>query len=120
MSLQLGKLAGGAGEEDLGKTVDTARREVEAWAHDALQAQADFDFAERRLERADRERSKGGERLSAEALKAASLIYLMALLTALYPVSTVVLARVVLRERFHLLQRVGMAVAIPATVLMVA
>jgi drug/metabolite transporter (DMT)-like permease len=61
---------------------------------------------------------------------AANLLYLLAVreglvsivsvLTALYPVSTVVLARVVLKERFHLLQRVGMAVAIPATVLMVA
>jgi drug/metabolite transporter (DMT)-like permease len=61
---------------------------------------------------------------------AANLLYLLAVreglvsvvsvLTALYPVSTVVLARVVLRERFHVMQRVGMAIAVPATVLMVA
>ncbi len=48
------------------------------------------------------------------------LVSIVSVLTALYPVSTVALARVVLRERFHLLQRVGLAVAIPATVLMVA
>lgn len=60
---------------------------------------------------------------------AANLLYLLAVrdglvtvvsvLAALYPVSTVVLARVVLRERFHRMQRVGMAIAIPATILLV-
>jgi drug/metabolite transporter (DMT)-like permease len=48
------------------------------------------------------------------------LVSVVSVLAALYPVSTVVLARVVLGERFHLLQRVGMAVAVPATILMVA
>jgi drug/metabolite transporter (DMT)-like permease len=46
------------------------------------------------------------------------LLTVVSVLTALYPVSTVALARVVLRERFHFAQRVGMAIAIPATVLM--
>ena len=46
------------------------------------------------------------------------LLSVVSVLTALYPVSTVVLARVVLRERFAPMQRVGMAVAIPAAVLM--
>ena len=40
------------------------------------------------------------------------------MLTALYPVSTVVLARVVLKERFLSLQRVGMALALVAVVLL--
>ena len=46
------------------------------------------------------------------------VLSVLSVLTALYPVSTVVLARVVLRERFAPMQRVGMAVAIPAAVLM--
>lgn len=59
---------------------------------------------------------------------AANLLYLLAvrdgllsvvsILAALYPVSTVVLARVVLKERFVAVQRVGMALAIPATILL--
>ena len=48
------------------------------------------------------------------------LVSIVSVLAALYPVSTVVLARVLLKEQFHLLQRVGMAIAIPATILMVA
>jgi uncharacterized membrane protein len=59
---------------------------------------------------------------------AANLLYLLAVrrgllsvvsvLTALYPVSTVVLARIVLRERFLRVQRLGMALAVVATVLL--
>lgn len=59
---------------------------------------------------------------------AANLVYLLAVrqgllsvvsvLSALYPVTTVVLARIVLRERYATQQRVGMLLAIPATVLM--
>jgi drug/metabolite transporter (DMT)-like permease len=45
------------------------------------------------------------------------LLSVVSVLVALYPVSTVVLARVVLRERFTRLQRVGMALALPATIL---
>jgi drug/metabolite transporter (DMT)-like permease len=45
------------------------------------------------------------------------LLSVVSVLAALYPVSTVVLARVVLRERFTGLQRIGMALALPATVL---
>lgn len=46
------------------------------------------------------------------------LLSVVAVLISLYPVSTVVLARFVLRERFVPLQRVGMALAIPAAVLL--
>lgn len=59
---------------------------------------------------------------------AANVLYLLAIregllsvvsvLSSLYPVSTVVLARVVLRERYAMLQRVGMAIALPAAILM--
>jgi drug/metabolite transporter (DMT)-like permease len=45
------------------------------------------------------------------------LLSVVSVLVALYPVSTVVLARVVLRERFASLQRVGMVLALPATIL---
>ncbi len=45
------------------------------------------------------------------------LLSVVSVLTSLYPVSTVVLARVVLKERFARLQRVGMAIAIPAAIL---
>ncbi|MET0727180.1 MAG: DMT family transporter [Acidimicrobiales bacterium] len=45
------------------------------------------------------------------------LLSVVTVLTALYPVGTVVLARVVLNERFASLQRIGLAVAIPAAVL---
>jgi drug/metabolite transporter (DMT)-like permease len=45
------------------------------------------------------------------------LLSVVAVLTALYPVSTVALARIVLRERFVPVQRTGMAVALVATVL---
>jgi drug/metabolite transporter (DMT)-like permease len=75
----------------------------------------------------------GSRRLAATAGAldvTANLLYLLAVregllsvvsvLTALYPVSTVVLARVVLRERFATLQRVGMAIALPATILIAA
>jgi drug/metabolite transporter (DMT)-like permease len=46
------------------------------------------------------------------------LLSVVAVLAALYPVSTIVLARVVLHERFARLQRVGLALALPAAVLM--
>lgn len=46
------------------------------------------------------------------------LLSVVAVLSALYPVSTVVLARIVLRERFAVMQRIGMALALPATILM--
>jgi drug/metabolite transporter (DMT)-like permease len=45
------------------------------------------------------------------------LLTVVAVLTALYPVSTIVLARVVLHERFARLQRVGLALALPAAIL---
>ena len=46
------------------------------------------------------------------------LLSVVSVLSSLYPVSTIVLARVVLGERFIAIQRVGMALAIPATILM--
>jgi drug/metabolite transporter (DMT)-like permease len=46
------------------------------------------------------------------------LVSVVSVLTALYPVSTVVLARLVLKERFASLQRIGMVLAIPAAILM--
>ncbi len=46
------------------------------------------------------------------------LLSVVSVLAALYPVSTVVLARVVLNERFASLQRLGMAIALPAAILM--
>jgi drug/metabolite transporter (DMT)-like permease len=48
------------------------------------------------------------------------LVSVVSVLAALYPVSTVVLARVVLRERFVRVQVAGMALAVPAIVLMAA
>jgi drug/metabolite transporter (DMT)-like permease len=46
------------------------------------------------------------------------LVSVVSVLAALYPVSTVILARVILREEFHRVQIAGMALALPATVLM--
>ena len=46
------------------------------------------------------------------------LLTIVSVLVALYPASTVVLAWLVLRERFEPLQRVGLALAIPAAALM--
>ena len=46
------------------------------------------------------------------------LLSVVSVLAALYPVGTVVLARVVLKERFVALQRIGMAIALPAAILM--
>jgi drug/metabolite transporter (DMT)-like permease len=46
------------------------------------------------------------------------LLTIVSVLVALYPASTVVLAWVVLRERFAPLQRVGLALAVPAAALM--
>ena len=46
------------------------------------------------------------------------LLSVVSVLAALYPVSTVVLARVVLHERFAPIQRIGMAIALPAAILM--
>lgn len=46
------------------------------------------------------------------------LLSVVSVLTALYPVGTVILARVVLKERFATLQRIGMAIAVPAAILM--
>lgn len=46
------------------------------------------------------------------------LLSVVSVLAALYPVGTVVLARIVLKERFATLQRVGMVIALPAAVLM--
>lgn len=48
----------------------------------------------------------------------AGLLSVVSVLAALYPVGTVVLARVVLKERFARLQRLGMALALPAAILM--
>ena len=47
------------------------------------------------------------------------LLSVVSVLSSLYPVSTVVLARIVLHERFHRAQQLGLALAIPAVVLMV-
>ena len=46
------------------------------------------------------------------------LLTIVSVLVALYPASTVVLAWVLLRERFEPLQRVGLALAVPAAALM--
>ncbi|MET0903115.1 MAG: DMT family transporter [Acidimicrobiales bacterium] len=46
------------------------------------------------------------------------LLSVVSVLAALYPVSTVILARVVLHERFARLQVAGMALALPAAILM--
>jgi len=46
------------------------------------------------------------------------LLSVVSVLAALYPVGTVVLARFVLKERFAALQRIGMAIALPAAILM--
>jgi drug/metabolite transporter (DMT)-like permease len=46
------------------------------------------------------------------------LLSVVSVLAALYPVSTVVLAKVVLREQFHRVQLLGMVLAVPAIVLM--
>lgn len=46
------------------------------------------------------------------------LLSVVSVLAALYPVSTVVLARVVLKERFATVQRIGIAIALPAAILM--
>ncbi len=46
------------------------------------------------------------------------LLSVVSVLSALYPVSTVVLARIVLGERYAALQRVGILLAVPATILM--
>lgn len=46
------------------------------------------------------------------------LLSVVSVLAALYPVSTIVLARVVLHERLATIQRVGLAVALPAIILM--
>jgi drug/metabolite transporter (DMT)-like permease len=47
------------------------------------------------------------------------LLSVVSVLSSLYPVSTVVLARIVLHERFHRAQQVGLAIAVPAVILMV-
>jgi drug/metabolite transporter (DMT)-like permease len=46
----------------------------------------------------------------------AGLLSVVSVLTALYPVSTVVLARLILKERFARLQKLGMVLAVPATI----
>ncbi len=46
------------------------------------------------------------------------LLTVVSVLTALYPVGTVLLARIVLKERFATIQRIGVAIAIPAAILM--
>ena len=48
------------------------------------------------------------------------LVSVVSVLAALYPVSTVILARLVLHERFHKVQLAGMVLALPATILMAA
>lgn len=48
------------------------------------------------------------------------LLSVTSVLSSLYPVATVALAWLVLRERFAPLQRIGLAVAVPAAVLMAA
>jgi drug/metabolite transporter (DMT)-like permease len=48
------------------------------------------------------------------------LLTIVSVLVALYPASTVVLAWILLHERFEPLQRVGLALAIPAAALMAA
>ena len=64
----------------------------------------------------------------APSTRAANVLYLLAVrqgmlsvvavLAALYPVSTILLAHVVLHERFAAIQRVGIAIALPAAILM--
>jgi drug/metabolite transporter (DMT)-like permease len=46
------------------------------------------------------------------------LLSVVSVLTALYPVGTILLARIVLKERFAPLQRAGMLIAAPAAILM--
>jgi drug/metabolite transporter (DMT)-like permease len=46
------------------------------------------------------------------------LLSIVSVLTSLYPVSTVLLARVVLGERYARLQRIGIVIALPAAILM--
>ena len=46
------------------------------------------------------------------------LLSVVSVLSSLYPASTVVLAWLVLRERFAPMQRVGLLLAVPAAVLM--
>jgi drug/metabolite transporter (DMT)-like permease len=46
------------------------------------------------------------------------LLSVVSVLASLYPASTVVLAWIVLRERFAPMQRVGLVLAVPAVVLM--
>jgi len=46
------------------------------------------------------------------------LLSVVSVLAALYPVSTVLLARLVLHERFATIQRIGIAIALPAAILM--
>ncbi|MCI0721375.1 MAG: EamA family transporter, partial [Acidobacteria bacterium] len=48
------------------------------------------------------------------------LLSIVATLTALYPASTIILARIVLGERLRLLQLAGVACAVAAIVLIVS